>query len=182
MSLIGRRPKSIRAPTTRMSFFDSRPAWRLDHLHAGFAQFHQQVMPIRMAQAVLQLHGQNHLTHPQIHLLQVQEDHELIKRLKKSFMLFGPGARGAHLSGVITPDGTPVGASSVMALACLRKRISEGCQTLIPRNDGALSALKFPLLGKVLVLQLDDHCQGWNRGTTPVNKQRLISRCRNGPR
>jgi hypothetical protein len=85
------------------------------HLHAGFAQFHRQVVPIRMAQAVLQLHGQNPLAHPQIHLLQGQEDHELIKRLKKGFMLFGPGDRGAHLSGVITPDGTPVGASSVMA-------------------------------------------------------------------
>jgi hypothetical protein len=43
-------------------------------------------------------------------------------------MLFRLGAGGAHLGEVVTPDGTPVGAASVMTHACLLERTSEGRQ------------------------------------------------------
>jgi hypothetical protein len=73
-------------------------------------------------------------------------------------MPFRLGARGAHLGKVVTPDGTPVGTASVTGRTCLPESTSEGHQALHPHDDGALSAVKFPLSGKELVLQLGDRC------------------------
>jgi hypothetical protein len=56
------------------------------------------------------------------------------------------------------PDSTPVGAAIIMAHACLLEHASEGRQTILPCDDGALSTVKFPLSGRELVLQLDNHC------------------------
>jgi hypothetical protein len=96
--------------------------------------------------------GQNHLAHAQMCLLQVQEDHALIQRSIEGFTLFRLGARSAPLGKVVTPDVTPMGVASIMVCACLLERSNEGHETLLPRDDGALSAVKFPLLGKELVL------------------------------
>jgi hypothetical protein len=52
--------------------------------------------------------------------------------------------------------------ASVTARACLHEHVSKGRQTLLPRDDGALLAVKFPLSGKELVLQQGDHCRGGN--------------------
>jgi hypothetical protein len=100
----------------------------------------------------------------------------LIQRLMEGFTPFGLGAGGAHLGEVVTSDGTLVFAASVMARVCLPELVSEGHQTLLPCDDGALSTVKFPFSGKELDLQLGDHYRGGNQGPTPVNKQRLTSR------
>jgi hypothetical protein len=73
-------------------------------------------------------------------------------------MPFRLGVGGAHLGKVVTPDGTPVGTANVTGRTCLPERTSEGHRALHPHDDGALSAVKFPLSGKELVLQLGDRC------------------------
>jgi hypothetical protein len=93
----------------------------------------------------------------------------------EGFTPFRLGAGGAHLGEVVTPDGTPVGTTSVTARTCLPEHMREGHQALYPHDDGALSAIKFPLSGKELVLQLSDRCRGGNQCPTPINKQRLTS-------
>jgi hypothetical protein len=50
-----------------------------------------------------------------------------------------------------------MGVTSITARVCLLERTSEGHQTLLPRDDGTFSAVKFNLSGKELVLQFDDH-------------------------
>jgi hypothetical protein len=80
-----------------------------------------------------------------MHLPQAQEGHAFIQRPTEGFMPFELGAGGAHLSEV------------VMAHTCLCEHANEGLQTLLSRDDGTLSAVKFPLSGKELVLQLGDH-------------------------
>jgi hypothetical protein len=97
-------------------------------------------------------------------------------------MSFVLGVGGAHLGKVVRPGGTRMGATNITADACLPERMSEGYQTLLPRDDSALSAVKFLLSGKELVLQFSDHCRGGYRGPTQVNKQRLTSQQRNKPR
>jgi hypothetical protein len=52
----------------------------------------------------------------------------------------------------LTLDGPNKGATSIMECACLLGRMSEGHQTLLPRDSGTLSAVKFHLSGKELVL------------------------------
>jgi hypothetical protein len=113
------------------------------HPWVGFVPLSQPIMLIGVAQATLQLLSQNHLTHPQIHLLWAQEDRALIQHLMKGFMPFRLGARGIHLSDAVTPDSTPVGTTSITARACLPKHTSEGHQILLPHDDGTLLAVKF---------------------------------------
>jgi hypothetical protein len=77
-------------------------------------------------------------------------------------MPFRLGARDAHLGEVVPSGGTHMATTSVTPHSCLPKRVSEGRQTLPPCDDGALSAIKFHLSGKELVLQFSDYCQGGN--------------------
>jgi hypothetical protein len=72
-------------------------------------------------------------------------------------MPFGLGAGGAHLGNIVPSGGTCMGATSIMAHECLPERTSECCQTLLPRNDSALSTVKLHLSGKELVLQFGNH-------------------------
>jgi hypothetical protein len=62
-----------------------------------------------MVQVALQLPSHNRLAHPQICLLQDQEDSALILCPTDGFTPFGLGVGSAHLSEVVTPDGTPMG-------------------------------------------------------------------------
>jgi hypothetical protein len=104
----------------------------------------------------------------------------LIQCPTEGFMPFRLGIAGAHLSEVVMPDGTPMGTASITARVCLPEHASEGHRTLVPRDDGSLSAIKFPLSSKELVLQLGGCYRGGNRqgnrGPTPVNKQRPMTR------
>jgi hypothetical protein len=63
----------------------------------------------------------------------------LIQRLTEGFAPFRLGAGGSHLGEVATPDDTPMGTASVIAHTCLLEHVSEGRQTLLPHDDGALS-------------------------------------------
>jgi hypothetical protein len=70
----------------------------------------------------------------------------------EGFTSFGLGARGTHLGEVVTPDSTRAGMTSITAHACLHERVREGHQTLVSRDHSALSAIKFHLSDKELVL------------------------------
>jgi hypothetical protein len=61
------------------------------------------------------------------------------------------------LGEVVPPADTRMGSTRIMVHKCLLKRASEGHQTLLPHDDSALSAVKFHLSGKELVLQFSDH-------------------------
>jgi hypothetical protein len=52
----------------------------------------------------------------------------------------------------LTLDGTNKGETSIMECVCLLGRMSEGHQTLLPCDSSTLSAVKFQLSGKELVL------------------------------
>jgi hypothetical protein len=73
-------------------------------------------------------------------------------------MPFGLGAIGAQLGDIVPPGITYMGATTITACVCLPERASEGRQTHLPCDDGALSAVKFHLSGKEMVLQFGDHC------------------------
>jgi hypothetical protein len=79
----------------------------------------------------------------------------------EGFTPYRLGAGVTHLGKVVMLGGTPVGAARVMAGGCLPERASEGRQTFLPCDNGALSAIKFPR-GRELVLQLGHHCRGGN--------------------
>jgi hypothetical protein len=66
----------------------------------------------------------------------------------EGFMPSGLGDGGAHLSEVVTLDDTPMGAASITTHMCLPECMSEGRQIVLRFDDGTLSAIKFPLLGK----------------------------------
>jgi hypothetical protein len=90
--------------------------------------------------------------------LHAQEGRTFIQCPMEGFILFRLGTRGADSGEVVPLSGTRMGATSIMACACLPERVGEGCQTLLPRDNGTLSAIKFQLSGKELVLQFGNHC------------------------
>jgi hypothetical protein len=81
----------------------------------------------------------------------------LIQRLVKGYALVRLGAGGAHLGEVMTLDGIQVGMNSVTTCTCLCEDVSEGHQTLLPCDDGALTTIKLPLSGNELLLQFSEH-------------------------
>jgi hypothetical protein len=56
------------------------------------------------------------------------------------------------LGEVMTPDGIHVGTNSIMTRTRLHECVSEGHQTLLPRDDSALMTVKLPFSGKELLL------------------------------
>jgi hypothetical protein len=135
MSSIGGRQKSIRTPTTRTSHLESRLA----------SATQSSAIPCTRVWLSSSSAGRSHPS----------GWHRLCS---------SSSARIAACMFIQRPtEGTRVGATSITAHACLPERVSEGRQTLLPRDDGALSAIKFHLLGKELVLQFSDHYRGGNR-------------------
>jgi hypothetical protein len=105
-----------------------------------------------MMQAALQLLCHNYLTHLQIHLLQPQEGGALIQPPMKGFVPFGSRAKSGYLGEVVTPSDTHVGATGVTSCTRLPERVGGDQQALLPRDDGALSAVQLPFSGKELLL------------------------------
>jgi hypothetical protein len=87
--------------------------------------------------------------------------------------LFGPGTEGTRPGEEVLLDGNSTSATSIMFHAHLTERTRKGHQTFLPRNDGTLSAIQLPLLGKQLFLQLDSHRMQRRRSPTPINKQKI---------
>jgi hypothetical protein len=81
----------------------------------------------------------------------------LIQRPVNGYAPVGLGVGGAHVSEVMMPDGIRVGVNSIMTYTRLRECMSEGHQTLLPHDDGALTTVKQPLSGKELLLQFGEH-------------------------
>jgi hypothetical protein len=91
-------------------------------------------------------------------------------------MPFGLGTGDAHLGRIVPMNGIHAGTTSITFHARILERVSEGHQALLPRDNDALSTIKLLPPGKELLLQFDGHYQRGNRGPTPVNKQRPMSR------
>jgi hypothetical protein len=67
-------------------------------------------------------------------------------------MPFGSKAESAYLGEVVTPSDTHVGATGVTSCTRLPERVGGDQQTLLPRDDGTLSAVQLPFSGKELRL------------------------------
>jgi hypothetical protein len=72
--------------------------------------------------------------------------------LAKVSELAGPGTGGAHLGGKVPSDGIHRGMTRVTFRAHLPERTRKGRQSFLPSDDGALLAVKVPLLSKELLL------------------------------
>jgi hypothetical protein len=96
-----------------------------------------------------------------------------LQRTAKVGELFGLGTGGARLGEEVPLDSINTGATSIIFHAHLPERACKGCQAFLPRDDGTLSAIQLPLLGKEPLLQLDGHCM--RRRRSHANQQAKVS-------
>jgi hypothetical protein len=71
--------------------------------------------------------------------------------------LFRPGTTGMHLHKEVPLDSLGLDAIGITFCARLPKHTCESCQSILPRGDGAFSAIQLPLSSKELLLQLNGH-------------------------
>jgi hypothetical protein len=105
-----------------------------------------------------------------------------LQRPTKVGELFGLGTRDVCLGVEVPLDGIGTGMTNVTFCVHLPESTRKGCQAFLPCDDGTLSVIQLPFLGKELLLQLDDHCMRRRRSPTPIHKQKPASRQRSKPR
>jgi hypothetical protein len=84
---------------------------------------------------------------------------------------FRPRARDAHLGEEILLDSIEAERTSITFHACLPKHALKGCQSYLPRGDGALSAIQLPLSSKKMPFQFNSHRMGRRRNLASIRSR-----------